>query len=140
MRAEAVPPTRNSARFGRAITLQSVSLSSIASVPGHVLGITLTWTTSEPLAKRYKVFIHLLDSDGKLVAQRDSEPGDNLAITTTWVPGKPIIDRHGLLIPLSAPAGTYSLILGLYDLNDPQSRLPVGTADHMTLGTISLSR
>src|SRR5260221_98771 len=103
-------PTGITAQFGPAITLQSVTLSSTTPVPGEVLGITLTWTASEPLAKRYKVFIHLLDSNGKLVAQRDSEPGDNLAITTTWEPGKPIIDRHGLLIPLSAPAGTYTLI------------------------------
>src|SRR5258708_26245003 len=100
----AATPTTITAQFGTAITLQNVILSSTSLAPGDVLGITLTWTTSEPLTKRYKVFIHLLDSGGKLVAQRNTEPGDNLAITTTWEPGKAVTDRHGLLIPLYTPA------------------------------------
>ncbi len=139
MPATTATPTGITTHFGTAITLRSVTLSSTSLAPGDVLGITLNWTTSEPLTKRYKVFIHLLDSNGKLVAQRDAEPGDNLAITTTWVIGKPIEDRHGLLIPVSTSEGAYTLILGLYDLNDPQNRLLVGTADHVTLGTVTVS-
>jgi hypothetical protein len=60
-----------------------------------------------------------------------------MAITTTWEVGKPILDTHGILIP--APPGEYTLIVGLYDLNNPTTRLSAGTEDHVTLGKITVA-
>jgi hypothetical protein len=84
--------------------------------------------------------LHLGDSQGQIVAQRDSEPGGGLALTTTWLPGETIVDHHGLLIPLGTPSGEYRLLLGLYELADPAARLTVetsgGTTDAFPLGTI----
>jgi hypothetical protein len=141
----AIPPTTTgtpitiNARFGPSIVLKNVALSSTTVTQGDVIGITLDWTTDATLSKRYKVFIHVLDSGGNLVAQRDSEPGNNLEITTTWQPGIDVIDKHGLLIPTTAATGDYRLILGLYDMDDPTTRLKIGdtsTDDHVELGTI----
>jgi uncharacterized membrane protein len=126
------------AKFGDTITLQSAELSATSVAPGDVLGITLTWTTSQPISKRYKVFVQLLDKEGKLVAQHDSEPGNNLAITTTWEVYKPIHDSHGILIPGNTVPGEYTLILGLYDLNDPMVRLSSGTEDQVGLSQITV--
>lgn len=104
---------------------------------GDVLKISLDWRTDAPLDKRYKVFVQLLDADGMLVAQRDSEPGGGLALTTTWTPEKTVVDRHALL--LDVPPGEYSLIAGLYDMDDPTARLPVDTGgDAFTLTTITV--
>ncbi len=100
--------------------------------------IALDWRTDSSLDARYKVFVQLLDANGALAAQRDSEPGDGLAPTTTWTAGQEVADHHALLIDL--PPGEYTLIVGLYDLDDPSARLPVSSGgDYLTLGTITVS-
>ena len=100
-------------------------------------------TTAVPLQNRYKVFLHLLDENGTLVSQRDSEPGGGLALTTTWQPGTVVLDNHGLLLPSELPSGRYQLLLGLYDLANPANRLPITTPDGVTdaylLATITVS-
>ncbi len=81
--------------------------------------------------------MQLLDANGVLVAQRDSEPQGGLAPTTTWQPGDAISDRHALLIDL--PPGSYTLIAGLYDLDNPSARLPVNDGgDYLQLATITV--
>jgi hypothetical protein len=111
--------------FGDQITLQGYSLHSEQLSPGEILQLTLFWQTTAPLDQRYKVFLHLLDQDGRLVAQRDSEPGGGLNPTTSWTPADTIIDNHGLLLPSDLQPGDYNLIMGLYNIADPSSRLPL---------------
>ncbi len=125
-------------RFGDSITLHNATLSSKSVQPGDVLGVTLTWMTDQPLTRRYKVFVQLLDEQGRLIAQHDGEPGNNMAITTTWQPGRPVTDSHGLLVPVDAPPGDYTLIVGLYDLNNAEARLPVNNLDALKLATIRI--
>ena len=112
--------------FGDAITLQGYTLGQTTLAPGDIAQVTLFWQTAVPLAARYKVFLHLVDENGNLAAQRDSEPGSNLKPTTIWPPGETITDNHGLLIPADLPPGEYTLLLGLYDVADPGARLEVG--------------
>ncbi len=126
------------ARFGESITLESYALSADSVQPGDVLQLRLTWQTDAPLETRYKVFVQLLDSDGVLVTQRDSEPGGGLALTTTWKTGDSIIDNHALLLPDNLSPANYALIIGLYNIDDPQERLQVGEADYLNLSEISV--
>ncbi|MFN8451643.1 MAG: hypothetical protein U0521_24400 [Anaerolineae bacterium] len=104
---------------------------------GDALQVRLDWRTDAPLTTRYKVFLQLLDANGTLAAQRDSEPGGGLALTTTWTPGDTVGDAHALL--LDVPPGEYTLIVGLYDVDDPNARLAVGDGDYLTLATITVS-
>ena len=115
--------------FGDAITLDGYTLGETSLRPGDIVEVTLFWQTAVPLQNRYKVFLHLLDADGNLVSQRDSEPGGGLALTTTWQPGEVVLDNHGLLLPSNLPPGSYRLQLGLYDLANPANRLPITTPD-----------
>jgi len=111
--------------FGPAITLQGYTVRTDNLQPGDIVQATLFWQTAVPLNTRYKVFLHLVDENGNLVAQRDSEPGGNLKPTTIWPPGETISDNHGLLLPADLPPGDYTLLLGLYDVADPGVRLAV---------------
>jgi hypothetical protein len=111
--------------FGDLITLQGYSLQSERLSPGEILQLTLFWHTDAALDQRYKIFLHLLDQDGRLVTQRDSEPGGGLNPTTSWPVAKTIVDNHGLLLPSDLQPGEYTLIIGLYDLTDPAARLPL---------------
>ncbi|MGH2536536.1 MAG: hypothetical protein ACRDHL_03995, partial [Candidatus Promineifilaceae bacterium] len=112
-------------RFGDQVELLGYSLGRGALAPGDILPVSLFWRAGTPLQRRYKVFLHLLAEDGRLVAQRDAEPGGGLAPTTGWRPGETVTDRHGVLLPAGLPAGRYRLLLGLYPLEDPAARLPL---------------
>jgi hypothetical protein len=123
--------------FGESITLLGYTIQPDPVRPGEILQVALFWETAEPIDTRYKVFLHLIGPDGQRWSQRDSEPGGNLALTTTWIPGETIQDNHGLLIPVDTPPGQYTLLFGLYDIADPNSRLPIqsptGTSDAFSI-------
>lgn len=125
-------------RFGDAIMLVQAGVSSLTLAPDETLFIALTWQTDAPLGTRYKVFVQLLNAEGTLVAQRDSEPMGNLAPTTTWQPDTPITDHHALELG-KLPAGDYRLIIGLYDPNNPLSRLNTSEGDFYTLAQVTLT-
>ena len=109
--------------FGDVIELQSLALSNNILDAGDLLQVQLTWIVDETPTIRYKVFLQLLNSEGVLVAQRDSEPEGGLSLTTTWQANVPIIDNHALAIPSDLALGDYTLILGLYDIDNPADRL-----------------
>ncbi len=136
--------TETNWQFGEAITLQGYTVGTETALPGDVIPVTLFWQTAVPLEKRYKVFLHLLDENGRPAAQRDSEPGGGLALTTTWPPGETIVDNHGLFLPPDLPPGRYTLSLGLYDIADPAARLPIqteaGVEDAAPLAVITIGR
>jgi mannosyltransferase len=125
----AAPPaemrTRLDARLGEDIILCGYTLLAEQLVPGDIIQVTLFWEGIVPIEQRYKVFLHLLNAEGELVTQRDTEPGGGLALTTTWKPGETLSDNHGILVPLDTQPATYQLVVGLYLLTDPDVRLPV---------------
>ncbi|MFQ3568286.1 MAG: glycosyltransferase family 39 protein [Aggregatilineales bacterium] len=145
--AAPVPPRVDAdieAVFGAAngrdrIGLAGYTLSDTQLARGDVLQVRLSWRPETAIRGRYKVFVQLLNDEGMLAAQRDSEPGSGLALTTTWSPGVVVIDQHGLLIPAELSPGTYALIIGLYDLDDPATRLRLDSGeDALRLDTITV--
>ena len=127
---------RPGVNFGGEIVLDAYALNATVISPGDVLNAQLVWRALQSPRARYKVFLQLLNSDGALVAQRDSEPVAGSSMTTTWQPGDTVTDNHGLLIPADTPAGEYRLIAGLYDINDPLARLPAGDSSYVELSAI----
>ncbi len=128
------------AHFGETVRLLGYAPGETSGSPGQVIPVTLFWQADSPLTVRLKVFIHLLDEAGNLVAQNDSEPLGNLAPTTSWPTGERVVDRHGVLLPAELPPGSYQLVLGLYRLSDG-ARLDVSVGnepvgDHLPLGTV----
>lgn len=79
-----------------------------------ILRFTLRWRTVKRVQQDYKVFTHLLDGDGTLVAQRDSEPLGGSSPTTNWYEGEEVLDNYGILIPDGLAPGEYSLVVGMY--------------------------
>ena len=123
-------------RFGEDIRLTALGLNTASAQAGEALLLDLRWTTDAPLDRPYKIFVQLLNPDGSLAAQRDSEAFGGLAPTQTWQPGEIVIDHHALRIPAEAAPGNYTLILGWYDANNPFSRLQVGQGDYYEVATI----
>ncbi len=134
------PTTPLKARFGEAIHLEGYTLLNNPLPPGDILQLALFWRTSAPLDERYKVFVHLYDANGRIVAQTDSEPGDGLMPTTTWEVGQSIVDRYGVLLPQELPPGEYRLVIGLYRLTAPEQRLPVWQGEKRVGDALELNR
>jgi len=133
------PAVATDACFGEHIYLRGYSLSSGPFAPGQVVPVTLFWQADAAIPERYKVFLHLVDASGRLVAQTDAEPYGNLMPTTVWAAGELLIDRHGVWLPADLSPGDYALLGGLYSLGG--ERLPVeGNGDHVLLGTITVAR
>ncbi|MBN1890011.1 MAG: glycosyltransferase family 39 protein [Thermoflexales bacterium] len=133
------PAERTDVRYGEAIALEGYALLTPQAGAGDVIQVALFWQASAPLAERYKVFVHLLDSGGQLVAQVDREPGADLLPTTVWQPGQLVVDRYGVLLPAQAAAGRYTLLVGLYGLDG--RRLPItrgGSGDALKLAAVEL--
>ena len=122
--------------LGDNITLEAYALGADVVTAGDALAVQLVWSTRAALAQRYKVFLQLLDAEGRLVAQRDSEPAGGSAMTTAWPVGAAIVDKHALQIPSDLPAGDYTLIAGLYDINDPMARLRTKEASYLVLASM----
>jgi 4-amino-4-deoxy-L-arabinose transferase-like glycosyltransferase len=96
--------------------------------------LTLTWQSAGTPAKQYTVFVHLLDGDGRLVAQNDGPPANGNFPTEEWGPGDVVIDPH----PLAAPPGSYQVEVGLYDSQTHQ-RLPVvNGSDRVLLAEVTV--
>jgi len=110
--------------LGDSIRLLGYALPSAEVRAGDVLQLTLFWQAKEPILRRYKVFVHVLDGDGQIISQRDSEPGGGARLTTTWQPGETVLDNYGVLIPLDAPAGEYQVKIGMYHVKDG-TRVPI---------------
>jgi mannosyltransferase len=136
------PAVELDARFGESIRLRGYALDNAAFSPGDIVPVTLFWEAQAPIAEQYKVTVQLLDGEGHLVAQVDTEPRDGLAPTTSWQSDQALIDRYGLLLPPDAPPGRCSLIVALYHLASGE-RLPVvldGTAvgTHLILSDVAI--
>jgi hypothetical protein len=61
------------------------------------------------------VFVHLIDQQGSIVAQRDQVPLGGARPTLGWAPGEVISDALTIDIPADLPPGDYRLRLGWYD-------------------------
>jgi hypothetical protein len=131
-------------RFGDVARLVGYSLRPQEVSAGRDLDLTLYWeaTYSGSTEKSYKVFTHLLDEGGTIIAQHDGAPVSGRRPTHTWQQGDRIIDTHRLAWQTQTYAGTATIAVGLYDFQT-QERVPAYgsegerlTDDRAVLGTV----
>jgi 4-amino-4-deoxy-L-arabinose transferase-like glycosyltransferase len=85
--------------------------------PGEVLKFSPALTVTGPLTRDWSLFIHLVDEDGLIEAQRDVYPGGGLIATSDLT----LDDSWNNLIAVEIPKGLYtpqtlSVYLGFYHL------------------------
>lgn len=115
---------RSGVKLGDKVILEGYRLIDEEVKAGDIVRLIVHWRAEEEVEERYKVFVHLLDEEGRLVAQRDSEPVGGMRPTTGWEVGEEIEDRYGILLPGDLAPGKYELVVGMYE---PESgeRLPI---------------
>ena len=120
MRRQLPPLQPLDVNLGNRIGLQGFALGQ----SGDTLAVQLVWLARQPMEESYKVFIHVIDEQGKLLTQVDSRPLGYASNTNRWIPGQVIVDRFEVPLPPDAPPGRYQVRTGLYNEADGL-RLPV---------------
>ncbi len=108
--------------FANGLTLGRAQVSPAVPPPGGQLVVHMEWTGDPTdLTGGEKVFLHLLDDTGALVAQWDPE---------LRMEQSPFLKSAAMPIPADLPAGPLRLIAGLYDVNvEGSPRILSGTGE-----------
>lgn len=123
--AEDEPPTSYVRRFGDTLLLRGYALEESVVQPGSRMQLTLYWEALNPTQSDHSIFIHILGTGERIIAQRDTFPGRGL-VSTTWLqPGMMWSETHEIDIPKLAYApDSLSLAIGMVDTQSGQ-RMPI---------------
>lgn len=109
------------------------------ATPGDYVWLRLHWEATAPMVRNWSTFVHLQDSFGFRVGQRDTYPGLGLIATSEVQPGTAWIDDY--IVPISQSAITpeeLDVRVGLWDFNTGE-RMAVDAEDNsLPIGTVSL--
>jgi len=134
-------PHRVDADFGGEMKLLGYDLRTASVRPGEAVHLTLYWQSLIAMDRNWSVFLHIVDNEGIIVAQRDRYPGQGLMATTLIHPGQTFADDYVVPIPASAYTPVQMQIrVGLYDLRDG-TRLPTSTGGNaVVFGSLEMPR
>ncbi|GAB4470756.1 MAG: hypothetical protein Kow00124_07210 [Anaerolineae bacterium] len=127
--AEAAPPPDPLAiTLGDHVRILDYHLSREELLPGDQIDVTVTWQVIRPTDVPYAVFIHMINPQGVIVAQRDTYTGLGNYPSHWWHPGHIFTETYRVFVPETAyaPEETY-IQIGLY--NPDRGRLPVSGVD-----------
>ncbi len=102
--------------------------------------LELEWSARQAPRTRYKTFAQLLDQNGRLVSQRDTEPHDGFLPTDQWQAGETVIDRLAIPIPPGLAPGAYRVIVGMYRADDGTRVLTSADGDYFELGAVQIGK
>ncbi len=92
--------------------------------PGQPVALSVFWQVRDVPERLLSLMAHLIGPNGAEVAV-----GDGLGVPIEqWQPGDVLVQRHILAVPLDAPRGTYSILVGAYWL-DTMERWPIREGD-----------
>jgi hypothetical protein len=137
-----IPATLNGGAgvdFGGEMKLLGFRLQENAAAPGQSLHLILYWQSQIAMDRNWSIFVHVVDDQGVIVAQRDRYPGMGSLATTLLRPGQTFADEYVIAIPdVSYAAAAAQIEVGLYDLMDG-TRLPLATGgDALFLAPVSV--
>jgi len=96
--------------------------------PGETLHLTLFWQGLADMDDSYKVFVHVVDDQGNLLNQKDSDPVDGFYPTNLWQKDEIVRDQYRITFLDNSGATAAGLQIGMY-LRSTGERLPVVLAD-----------
>ncbi|MBX7212393.1 MAG: hypothetical protein K1X39_00130 [Thermoflexales bacterium] len=87
-----------------------------AATPGGEIALQANWRVIAQPPINYSIFVHLIDGDGVIIAQRDLYPGRGSLASSELAPGRLWTDRYVLRVPERERAPrTLRWQIGLYD-------------------------
>jgi len=107
--------------FGEGIRLAGYDLAR----EDGVLTVDLYWRSDGEPGGSYGVFVHVGRPGEPPVAQATGGPANWTRPVESWRPGETILDAHSIQLPAGAEAAELSILVGMYDLDRPEIRLPL---------------
>jgi hypothetical protein len=130
-----VMPHSFEARLGDWAALTGFDAPSSVAV-GQTLTATLVWQARGETGQEYKVFVHVVAPDGRVVAQSDAAPAGWGRPTSGWRAGEYVVDMHTLQIRGDVTPGAYRLVVGMYDPDTGQRLTSSEGKDRLDLGEL----
>ncbi len=132
-------PTGVDAAFGAALRLVEAG-GDVSAAPGTEATLQLNWELTQALPVNVSVFVHLIDENDVIVAQRDMYPGQgNLAVADIAAPYR-WSDRYTLRLPRLARApAALRWAVGVYDAATGQRLILPDGADRIIFAGPALS-
>ena len=125
--------------FGDQLKLIGAETKSSTLQPGGSVEVVLYWQAMKPIDRDYSTFVHLLDANDIVVAQRDMYPGQGLWPTSQMKVGDIIANRYVLNIPLTAYVpDTLKWEVGVYDFASGQRLTVDRGGDNVRFGSLGL--
>ncbi len=110
--------------IGDAARVLGYRVNTTELYPGDELAVTVAWEVLRPTDIPYMVFVHVLNPQGVMVAQRDTYTGLGNYPSTWWRPGHVFEETYRVVIPETAyTPDTAMLSIGLY--HPDYGRLPI---------------
>jgi len=105
------------ARFGDEVTLWGYDLDTASVTDGQAVHLVLYWKAEREMEEDYTVFVHLIDADGRIWGQRDSQPENGFYPTSHWDVGETVKDEYEIPFGPDAVPGVYQIEVGMYVLS-----------------------
>lgn len=132
LRSGSTDTTLVDAAFTNGIILTQIEVPAKSFHSNDTIPIALQWKVHAAPKTSLKVFIHLVDQNGTVVAQHDGFPVNGYRPTDGWLLDEYVRDLHGLLLPSHIPDGQYDLSIGLYNPQNGE-RVPLANGDSLRL-------
>jgi len=107
---------------------------------GRAFEMSYVWRSLAPAARDYQVFVHFVDSDGRVRFQQDHEPVGGAYPTGRWERGDVVRESFLVIAPQDVAPGAYDVIVGVWD-PETGARLPAagGSAgDAVRVGKLTI--
>jgi hypothetical protein len=86
------------------------------------------------------MFVHLLDEQGRLLAQHDGVPAWGTRPTTLWPVDEWVLDGHRLVVPEEATAVAGRLVVGMYHTETVTRQLFANGEDGWVIAEVVFAR
>jgi hypothetical protein len=134
-------------RFGDFASVRTSSVDTNVT-PNSTVSFDLSWNYRAHTPTNWTLFVQLTDSAGNIIVQGDGPTLDNDLPTSYWRKECWFTETRVLAIPENVEAGSYRLLIGLYDPLDPlfQRALVMDSSDSLlannaiVLGTVMVTR
>lgn len=121
--------------FGKTMALLAYEMVTpqVDMKPGGTIELLTYWRVQETPSTQLKLFLHLLDGKGEVMAQHDGLD----VVSESLYPGDEFVQLHTISLPAELAAGDYAWQVGVYDEKSGQRlTVPVenGIVDRLLLG------
>lgn len=106
---------------------------------GQPLQLTFYWQPQQPLTADVELFVQLLDREQTVIAGLHSWPLHGAFRVSAWPPNEIMPISYQLEIPADLGVGSYTLIVGVFDLIEHQSLLTSDGAPQQSVTTFKIA-